>query len=315
MGPEETAGAPRRSLPPISEYLRATFALGRRSLQVALPALLLLYCYRLLVNLFLALSSGKNSSGAYVHGYDQDAILASVRIHAAFYLPLLVLIYTPFLPLQDGILRGAPRSFASCARLVLERIVPFAFSAIAQGILVLGPPVFLFGGVALVVRTFPARPDSLVHALAFATLIPCLLYVAIVALFLMFATPAVVLEHRGPLASIRVSFGLVVRHLGGILGRLFVFFLLLIVVGIFLSVPEGILAAISTVSGSDNPAFSIAEAIWSAAVSVLLFPFSVAALMVLYRAVSPAPNMAEASGSADPELAGRPTTSSPYVFE
>lgn len=315
MGPEETAGAPRRPLPPISEYLRATFALGRRSFYVALPALILLYCYRLLVNLFLALSSGTIRTGASMHGYDQDALLASLRIHAAFYLPLLVLIYTPFLPLQDGILKGAPRSFASCARLVLERIVPFALSAIAQGALVLGPPVFLFGGVALVVRTFPARPDSLVHALAFATLVPCLLYAAIFALFLMFATPAVVLERRGPLASIRVSFGLVGRHFGGILGRLFVFFFLLIVVGIFLSVPEGILAGISAVSGSDNLAYSIAEAIWSAAVSVLLFPFSVAALMVLYRSVSPFASAAETADTADPELAGRPTTSSPFVFE
>ena len=314
MGPEEMAGVPQRPLPHLSEYLRATFALGRRSFQIALPALILLYCYRLLMNLFLALSTGMtNFGGAYSHGFDQDAFLANLRIRVAFYLPVLVLIYTPFLPLQDAILKGGPRSFASCARTVLERFIPFALSAIAQAFLAFGPPALLFGGVALLIRMIPRGPDSLVHTLAFATLVPCFFYVVIIGLFLVFATPSVVLENRGPLASIRVSFGLVTRHLGGILGRFFVFGCLLILAGIVLSIPEGFLAAISAVSGSDNIAFSISEAIWSAAVSVLLFPFSVAALMVLYRSVLPVPHSAEPSGAADPALAR--STSSPFVFE
>jgi len=317
MGPEELAGAPRRPLPPVSEYLRSVFTLGRRSFGIALPALILLYCYHLLMNLFLALSSSASHSIAYGHGYDQDALLASIRIRAAFYLPLMVLIYTPFLPLQDAILKNAPRSFAACAKIVLERFFPFLLSAFAQIVFVVGPPALLFGGMMILIRMFPApaRPESILQALAMATLVPCVLYAVIITMFIMFATPALVLEHRGPLASIRVSFGLVSRNFGGILGRLLAFFFLLVVVGLFLSIPEGIVAGIGMATGSDNPGFAIAQGIWSAAISTLIFPFSVAALMVLYRSVSPAARSAETAGTVDPAFAGRPTTSSPFVFE
>jgi hypothetical protein len=186
-----------------------------------------------------------------------------------------------------------------------------------QGLFVLGPPALLFGGMAILIRMFPAtaRPESVLQALAVATLIPCFLYAAIIALFIMFATPSLILEHRGPLASIRASFRLVSRHFGGILGRLIVFGFLVMVAVIFLSVPEGILAGINQATGSDNPGFTIAEAIWSAAVSVLLFPFTVASLMILYRAVSPLASSTQATEPVDPALAGRPRTSSPFVFE
>src|SRR5262249_35425561 len=198
--------------------------------------------YHLLMNLFLALSSNASHSIAYGHGYDQEAMLASIRIRAAFYLPVLVLIYTSFLPLQDAILKRAPRSFSACAQIVLQRFFPFLLSAIAQAVFILGPPALLFGGMMILIRMFPAsaRPESILQALAVVTLIPCLLYICIIALFIMFATPALILEHRGPLASIRASFRLVSRHFGGILGRLLAFFFLLVIVGIFLSIPEGI---------------------------------------------------------------------------
>jgi len=315
MSSEELAGAPRRPLPPVSEYLRSVFALGRRSFGAALPALILLYCYHLLMNLFLALSSNASNTIAYGHGYDQEALLASIGIRAAFYLPLLVLIYTPFLPLQDAILKGAPRSFATCARIVLERFFPFLISGFAQILLVVGPPALLFGGMMILIGMFPAsaRPESILQALAIVTLFPCVLYAVIVALFIMFATPALVLERRGPLASIRQSFGLVSRHFGGILRRLVALGFLLIVVGIFLSLPYSIVAGIVMATGSENPGFAIARGIWDAAISTLLFPFSVASLMVLYRAVSPAAQSAE--GTVDPALAERPATSSPFVFE
>ena len=312
MALTESAGAPRFALPPVAEYLRSVFALGMSSLRHALPALAFLYFYRLGMNLYLAVSS---STTTRLGGYDRDTLVTSVLLQAGAYLPLLVLIYTPFLPLQDALLMGERRSFAASVRLVLERFIPFVVSAIAQVILVAGPPALLFGSVAILVRTFPARPEQLVRALAVATVVPCVLYVGIIALFMMFATPALILERRGPFAAIRASFALVSSHFGAILGRLIVFFFLLVLTGLFLSLPVGFLSAISAATGSESPAISIAGAIWSAAVSALLFPFSVAALMVLYRAAAPSRGAVAPADAVDPALTPSPRPVTPFVFE
>jgi hypothetical protein len=304
----------RPSLPSLSDYLRAVLAVGMASLRLALPALAFLYFYRLGMDLYLAFSSDSYSP---LSGLDQETIMTSIMLRAAAYLPLLVLVYTPFLPLQDGILTGRRRTFRDSVRLVLERLFPFAISAIAQGIVLIGPPLLLFGGMALLIRTFPSRPGELVKALAVATLIPCFFYVLVIGLFLLFATPAVVLDRRGPLASIRKSFSLVAAHFGGILGRLLVFLFLLLFAAMAVSIPVAFLQAAAIAAHADHPAFKIAGSIWSAAVSAALFPFTVASLMVLYRAVSPSvaaePLAETAPGPAPQEEPHRAT--SPFQFE
>ncbi len=303
----------RNALPSVGTYLRAVIALGVGSLRAALPAIAFLYFYRLGMGLYLTFSG----DGAGPFGdYEDRAFVTSVMMQTAAYLPLLVLIYTPFLPLQDSLLRGTRRSFMDSVRLVLERFIPFVLSAIAQGVILFGPPVLLFGGMALLVRTFPTRPEDLVRALALATIFPCLLWVAILALFLTFAIPAVVLDGRGPFASIRMSFGLVGRHFGGILGRLAVFIIVMILAAMAASLPEAFLQVGAAAAGLDHPALKIARAIWSAGVSALLFPFSVAALVILYRAVTPGPAIAGPAPGTDPALPEEPRpAASPFRFE
>jgi hypothetical protein len=307
-GTAATAGRP--SLPPIDTYLRAVIALGFASLRLAIPALGFLYFYRLGMGLYLALSSDSSSPMGI---YDERTLVVTAAMQIVAYLPMLVLIYTPFLPLQDFILQGERRSFGAAVRLILERLVPFVVSVIAQAVLLFGPPALFFTGAALLLGALPSKPEELVRVLVLASLVPSILYIFVVGFFLLFAIPSVVLDGRGPLAAIKQSFAIVGRHFGGILGRLLVFFLLLVIAAVAGSLPEAILQAATAAASVDHPAFKIAGAIWGAAVSAFLFPFTVAALMVLYRAAVPA-----RAGAADPGATGgqedRPAAS-PYRFE
>ncbi|HKW50213.1 MAG TPA: hypothetical protein VJQ53_00610 [Candidatus Eisenbacteria bacterium] len=306
-GTAATAG--RSSLPPIDTYLRAVMALGFASLRRAIPALGFLYFYRLGMGLYLALSSDSSPLGLY----DERTILVTLAMNIVAYLPMLVLITTPFLPLQDSILRGEPRSFGASVRLVLERLLPFVISVIAQAVLVVGPPALFFTGAALLLGALPSKPEELVRLLVLASLAPSILYFIVILLFLLFAIPLIVLDGRGPFAAIRQSFGIVGRHFGGILVRLIVAFLLLFIASVAGYLPTTILEAATAAAGVDHPAFKIAGAIWGAAVSAFLFPFTVAALMVLYRAVVPA-----RAGGGVTDASGEPEAhpaASPYRFE
>ncbi|HYR69542.1 MAG TPA: hypothetical protein VER77_06635, partial [Candidatus Dormibacteraeota bacterium] len=109
------APAGRSSLPPIDTYLRAVIALGFASLRRALPALGFLYCYRLGMGLYLALSRDSSSPFGV---YDERTLVLTAAMYVVAYFPMLVLITTPFLPLQDSILRGEHRSFGASVRLV-----------------------------------------------------------------------------------------------------------------------------------------------------------------------------------------------------
>ena len=281
----ESARAGRPGLPPLGTYLRAVVALGLGSLRQALPALGFLYCYRLGMELFLAFSADASNP---LGSYDNETFIMSAAMELVAYLPMLVLIYTPFLPLQDSLLRGERLSFLDCVRLVLERLVAFVISVVAQVALAFGPPALLVGGAAALVAALPTGDEDLARLALLATLAPALLWVVTIALFLIYAIPLLVLERRGPFMSIRLSFGLVARQFGGILGRLFVFFALLTLAAIALSMPNAMLQVWSAAASVDHPILRIAAAIWSAAVSAILFPFSVAALMLLYRSSVPA---------------------------
>ena len=303
------AAAGRPSLPPIDTYLRAVIALGFASLRLAIPALGFLYFYRLAMDLYLALSSDSSSPMGI---YDERTLVVTAAMTIVAYLPMLVLVYTPFLPLQDFILRGERQSFGAAVRLVLERLVPFVISVIAQAILILGPPALFFTGAALLLGALPSKPEELVRLLVLASLLPSILYVIVIGFFLIFAIPSVVLDGRGPLAAIRQSFAIVGRHFGGVVGRLLVFFLLLLIAAVAGSLPEAILNAATAAANVDHPAFKIAGAIWGAAVSAFLFPFTVAALMVLYRAAVPARAGAVPGATGGPE---ERLAASPYRFE
>lgn len=306
-GTAATVGRP--SLPPIDTYLRAVMALGFASLRRALPALGFLYFYRLGMDLYLALSSDSFSPLGI---YDERTIVVTAAMQLVAYLPMLVLVYTPFLPLQDFILRGEHRSFGAAVRLVLERLVPFVVSVIAQTLLLFGPPLLFFTGAALLLGAMPSKPEELVRVLVLASLVPSLLYIIVIGLFLLFAIPSVVLDGRGPFASIRHSFAIVGRHFGGVVGRLIIFTLLLVLAAVAGSLPQAFMQAAAAAASVDHPAFKIAGAIWGAAVSAFLFPFTVAALMVLYRATAPA--RAGATGEAAAGEEPRPAAS-PYRFE
>lgn len=305
---------PRSGFPSLATYLRTVIALGLGSLRLSFPALAFLYFYRLGMGLYLAFS--RDGSSPFGTG-NEEALIMSGAMHAAGYLPLLVLIYTPFLPLQDALLLGKRRSFPDSVRHVLERLVPFGLSVIAQLAILFGPPALLLGGMVLFIRAVPSTPQELLRVIALVTVAPCVLYVAIAGLFLMFAVPSVIIDGRGPLAAIRQSLALVGRNAGAIFGRLFVFFSLLLITAMAASLPEAFLQAGTAATGFEHPAIKITGAIWAAAVAALLFPFTVAALLVLYRSAVPsrgtAPASGETIGSVSPEKP-LPATS-PFIFE
>ena len=315
MVPDGTAAtAGRPSLPPTDTYLRAVIALGFASLRLALPALGFLYFYRLGMSVYLALSRDPTSPLGMT---DERTVIISAATDIVAYLPMLVLVVTPILAIQDSILRGQRQTFGAAVRLVLERLVHFIISVISQAVLILGPPSLFFAGAVLLLGALPSKPEELIRLLVIASLIPSVLYVIVIAFFLIFAIPAVVLDGRGPFAAMRQSFAVVGRHFGGIFARLFIFTVLLVIATVAMSLPGVILEAAAAAASVNHPAFRIAAAIWKAAVSAFLFPFSVAALLVLYRAAVPA-----RAGAAGPDTTGeipaveevRPAAS-PYRFE
>jgi len=100
---------------------------------------------------------------------------------------------------------------------------------------------------------------------------------------------------------------------------------------VFVSLPSGMLKVMMSVANQKIVAVEIARLFWDSGVSTLAFPFSVAVLVVLYRALVPprdpadeearvAPN-APTGNPADPNAVPVPTkgetitTTSPYSFE
>jgi hypothetical protein len=162
-------------------------------------------------------------------------------------------------------------------------------------------------------------------------LIPACIWVAIAALFMLFATPALVLDKLGPIRSIQFSVREVARRLWAVIGHLIAGFAMLIFGIILASFPAYMIAMTAAVAGSDLPALKIARVLWTSAVTALAFPFSVAVLMTLYRAVAPAPvvgGTGDGGGSGGdggeeprpipenpPPVAEPHQAETPYVFE
>jgi hypothetical protein len=267
-------------------FLREVLSLGSRSIGPAISALILLCFYRFGMGLYLEFAVQQTSPLGFP---DERARAAYLILTASAYLPLLALVYTPFLPLQDAILRGGRKSFLNSVRQVLECMVPFGFSSIIQ-VVILATPVFLmFVLAALALSSVPEAPKEVIAGTVVLLIVPACIWVAIAGLFLVFATPALVLDGLGPARSIRFSVAEVARRFWGVIGRLIVGFAMVVFGVVLASFPASMLAMAAAVSGSDLPALKVARVLWTSVVTALAFPFSVAVLMTLYRAVAPAP--------------------------
>jgi len=305
------ANAARAGLPSFPAYLSSVIDLGRRSLKPALPALGFLYFYRLGMGAYMALSGysfpqGKDALGAYG---PQLAVIAS-------FLPLLVLIYTPFLPLQDSLLRGQAMSFLSAIRRTLEESVDFLLSGIVQALVLFVPFVLIcvVAGALLPSGDSGAVNSSRMIFLAF-TLLAVFGWTMLATFFMMFATPAVVLDGEGPVQSLRTSVQLVSRNLGGILGRLLAFVFLATVAYVFATFPASILGAVERTAEVTSVPIKIAGVVWTSAADTLFFPFWVAALMVLYRSMRPAAGETRAQAPIELGDEYRPATAARAPFE
>ena len=295
-------------LPRVADYLRAVLNLGRRSLRPALPALAFLYFYRVGMGAYMALSGDTYviDSGAVTAVVPRLAIIAS-------FLPLLLLVYTPFLPLQDSVLEGRPITFGAAMRRTLENAWPWTLSGLAQATAVFIPfaIVCVLGGLLMPDTTGEPTSRSVI-LFAFIVVLGGIWFV-IAGILLMFATPAVVLDGQGPVQSIRSSARLVLSHLGAVLGRLLAFLFLAILTYIVVTMPAQMLLQLEQASGSTSVPIKLAVAVWSSAADTLLFPFWVAALMVLYRSLVPAAggSVPGAVGSED-EPHGPRASSAPF---
>lgn len=298
-------------LPPFSVYLRDVFHLGKRSFRPALPALALLYFYGVGTGIFFAVNPDSEISQARSVGAYLPALASLVA-----FLPMLMLIYTPFLPLQDSLLRGREIPFRAAVRRVLELAWYFIVSTAIQLLICLAPVVPIAAVAWLLVPGAGNAAPAGAHAAGTAILAIALSmgWVIIAATFLIFATPAVVLESRGPIRSIGVSVRLVRGHFWGILGRFLGFFVVLVFAGVIAGAPVSFLtAAARAAGGTGSTPLVILETIWSSAVSALLFPFGVAALLLLFRALYPA-RTAAAAGPA-PGVEDLNPAANPLLFE
>ncbi len=324
MSPESVlpaaAALPRPAvLPPFGDYIRAIFALGRRALRPALPALVFVYFYRLGMGLFIEFSPASPGTHSGPPGSAAGFLMIS-----AGYLPMLVLVYTPFLPFLDSLSRGGVASFVDAVKRVLEVAWQFLVSLIVQIVILFAPVALLLiaagaltaglsGGLIDYLRPeldLTSRLRMWIVALFF---IPSIAWIVFAGFHLLFATPSVVLERRGPLASIGQSWRLAGHYFWGVLGRLLGYALLVLIVSIVAATPAAILNAAAAAAGSANPMLKVPGIVWSSAVDALLFPFGAAALLILYRAVVPAEALAP--GYADGSVEAEPHPTSPFIFE
>jgi hypothetical protein len=314
MATDETVIYARRPLPRVGEYLRALFDLGMKSIPAALPALVFLWFYHFGTSLYLELAGGATSPLGF---RDNQALMVQLFMKVSAYLPLLVCVYTPFLPLQDALLRGQRITFVDAIRHVLERLVPFALSVLLQMAILFIPVALVTGLLLAVVTPFPDLPRGVVILLAMATAGPILVWIFVSSLFLVFAVPAVVLDGHGPVRAITMSVRLVAGHFWGVFWRFFVFFVVLFVAVMIASIPAGIFTAIGTAVSRAEFAFRILMIIWTSLVTAMTFPFWVGALIVLYRSLAPAGGAAaladESEMLAAKLAAGQHPT--PFIFE
>lgn len=318
MATEATAHAPSHTLPSPGAYLRALYDLGRRSIPLALPALFFLWFYHFGTGLYLEMAGNGGTSPLGFR--NDDALLIHTLMKICASLPLLVLVYAPFLPLQDALLRGERIGFVSAIRHVLERMVPLILSVILQILIVAGPVLLVIGGLVAVLAPLPGLPREVVALIAVAALVPLALWLLLSSCFLVFAIPGVILSDLGATRSIAASVRRVGSHFWGLVVRFVVFFVILMIVIMAATLPVMFAGTVAAWATKAEPAFRMGTILWTSLLSALAFPFWVGSLLVLYRAIVPGPaGVGEAAATASlaapgalhPE--GPPTT--PYLFE
>ena len=262
------------SLPGVPAYLRSVYELGRRSFRPALPTLAFLFLCRLGMDAY-----GVVTNYSYAMGKGALGVKAAIN---ATPLLFLFLIYIPFLPLQESLLRGHPIHFLVAIRRVLRVSVNSMLSGIAQVLILLGPlsPIF-----------FPRLVPGPWWTYAWTFLAPLFwaffAWMLVASFFMIFAMPAVVLDGEGPLHSLRTSCRLVWRNLGSALGRLLTLAFLAAVAYKVATIPSSILGAAGRTSGVSAAPIKLAAVIWTSAADTLFFPFWVAGVVVLYRSLRP----------------------------
>jgi hypothetical protein len=271
-------GPTRVSLPGVPAYVRSVYDLGRRSIRPALPALAFLFLYNLGTGAYGALTNYSEALKGHA--------LGGMAVANATPVLLLVFIYIPFLPLQESLLRGHPINYLGAIRRVLRVSVNLVFSGVAQVAILLGPitPIAISGARLL---SDPFGPIIWIG----------LAWMAVAAFFMIFAIPAVVLDGEGPLHSLRTSYRLVSRNLGSALGR-FLVLASLAFVGFEVASP------LSTLGRNATAPIKVAVVTWTSAAETLLFPFWVAAVLVLYRSLRPWTDDGRDGGAVDAEQGG-----------
>ena len=305
------AATPRPMLPPVGDFLRETLRLGARSIRPSLPALVFLGCYRFGMGLYFEVAVRQTTSFGHP---DERAQAVHLLMSLCAYLPLLVLIYLPFLPLQDAIRRGDRIGFMDSIRRVLERFPALAGSGIVQS-LVVGVPALI---VLLIGTAFVAGAGTVSQAAAVMAvvilLVPIGIWVALTGAYLTFAGPAIILDEAGPIEGIRISVAMVWKHFWGITGRFLAWSVLALLAYVVATFPATMLLVGATVTGSDPLPVKISRVLWTSVVTAALLPFWVSAVVALYRALAPGAAVAGAgatTGTASPATGPAPSPTSP----
>lgn len=299
--------APTGALPAPSAYLRGVIDLGRSSIPRAIPALLFLWAYHFGTGLFLELSGGGTSPLGY---HDTAAMTTQLMMKMVAALPLFVLVYTPFLPLQDGLLRGEPVTFWAAARHVLERIVPLVLSVVLQ-ILIVGAPVMLVGGIVVAAFGVAGLPREILAVILVVALIPLILWLLVMGTLLVFATPNVVLSDRGPWRAITASVRLSGGHFWVIVLRFILFFIMLMIAVMIVTLPVMFASTLMGWVTRAQPFFRISTLLWTSLLTAFTFPFGVASVLLLYRALVPAGAMADTAAMGTAASAGHDALRAP----
>jgi hypothetical protein len=296
------------ALPPYGDYLREVISLGKRTIPRTLPALAFLYFYRLGMGLFLNATPTTDASLD-----DASRSMATILMVSCAYVPLVLCLFAPMLPVQDAIRRGEPSGFWEGIRRVVRVMWKLVASQLVQGLIVLAPIGVLVGAALAATSRFESLPPGVGALVAVTVFLPAALWFFLATFYFMFAMPALVLDLEGPVQSIRTSVRLVRQRFGAVFGRLFVYVLLSFLAALVASAPSSILSAVIAASGNENPMLRIPGIIWESAVEALLFPFGVAAVVVLYRTLAPVRAAESAPAAVFPEEAR--LTASPFPFE
>ncbi|MGE5175163.1 MAG: hypothetical protein ACM3JJ_02205 [Hyphomicrobiales bacterium] len=278
------AATRRPLLPPVSGFLRESFSLGNRSIRRALPALVFLCFYYFGTGLYLEFAV--KATGPLGEP-DARAQIVHLMMSLVAYLPLLVLIQLPFLPLQDTLRRGERIGFLDAIRRVLERFPALAGAGIVQSLVVFVPALLiLLIGAAFVAGAGTVSQEAAMAAVLLL-LFPVVAWCALASAYFSFVGPIVILDAGGPLDSIRRSLSLVWGHFWGLAGRVFLFTVLVILGFMVVTFPATMLQVGAAVSGAEPPAVKASRVLWTSVATALILPYWVAALVVLYRSLVP----------------------------